>query len=289
MISMLGTLTSDLARTQLAAAEPIMVEGFGALGVVPPKYNPANDNRPGRMLKGASFYADDIEIPKLNVSDLPPTLPAAIEIHGAFELTPDSPTVEEFVESVFGKEAARGPFIQTFAGVFYPFSPSPEDIRIDDIAHGLANICRYSGACDKRYSVAEHSVHVAWWLYRHAGPQTALAGLLHDAPEALSGFGDVGRPVKVHVPVIKQIEDGIWRLAVAPAFGLPAELPRAVKEADDRIIGDEVANLKPMAWHARYDRPLGVTLQYWSPAEAEAKFLAAFEALSDEVRTLSDV
>lgn len=174
-----------------------------------------------------------------------------------------------------------GDFIQIWPDrKFYPFDPRPEDLTIEAIAHGLSNICRYSGAVERNYSVAEHSVLIARSLAATHAPDVALAGLLHDAPEALSGFGDVGRPVKSRAPIIGETEDNIYRLAVAPKFGLPPTIPDVVHEADTRITGDEVsANLAPMEWHAKYNNPLGVKLRYWSPEKAEIEFLATFDAL----------
>lgn len=177
----------------------------------------------------------------------------------------------------------NGSYISTYTGRFYPFSPRAEDVRIEDIAHGLANLCRYTGACIERYSVAEHSVHVAGWLYGHGfNAETVLVGLLHDSPEALSGFGDVARPAKMHAPIIKQTETNIWRKAVAPAFGLPIDIPVAVHEADNRIITDEMQQ-NMHECDPDYTEPLGVTMHYWSPAEAEAQFLGMFRKLTARV------
>lgn len=176
----------------------------------------------------------------------------------------------------------QGDFMQTFSGrKFWSMDPRPEDVSIEDIAHALSLQCRFAGHVYKFYSVAEHSVLMAWWLYRHAGAQTALAGLLHDASEAY--LVDVPRPVKPFLAGYKDAEAKV-QAVIMHKYGLPPELPRAVKEADDRIIGDELANLKPMEWHGRYRNPLGVRLQYWEPPRAEEKFLSAFRALSEEVR-----
>jgi hypothetical protein len=175
----------------------------------------------------------------------------------------------------------RGPFIQVYpARKFYPFDPRPEEVFIESIAHHLSNICRYSGAGERHFSVAEHSTLIARYLAARHAPEVALAGLLHDAPEALSGFGDVGRPVKGRAPIIGQTEDGIYRRAIAPRFGLPLDIPEEVHEADSCIIADEIAaNLAPMDWQARHDKPLGVKIRCWSPDKAEIEFLATFDAL----------
>ncbi len=169
-----------------------------------------------------------------------------------------------------------GPYISTFTGRFWMTDPRPEDFVIDDVAHGLANICRYTGACRRRLSVAEHSVHITRWVKQQGGStEEQLCALLHDAPEALSGFGDVSRPAKQLAPIIKATEESIWLKAVAPKFGLPFELPAIVHEADNRIIADEMAqNMREV--DQAYTEPLGIELEFWTPEEAEAAFLADF-------------
>lgn len=173
----------------------------------------------------------------------------------------------------------RGPYIGTLTGRFYPFDPKPEDVDIDHIAHSLAMSCRYTGACMRFYSTAEHSVHIAWWLLPRYGVMSALCGLLHDAPEALSGFGDTARPSKVKAPIIKQTEERIWFHAVSVAFGLPYEIPEEVHEADSRIIADEMRQNMREA-DPKYDNPLGVALRYWAPEEAKHQFLWMFRHLT---------
>lgn len=170
-----------------------------------------------------------------------------------------------------------GDFMQTFTGrKYWPMSPRPHEVYIEDIAHSLGLQCRYAGHCIKFYSVAEHSVLIARHLAATHAPEVALAGLLHDAPEAYCV--DIPRPLKPYLTNYRAIEQDNW-LAIAARFGLPPELPREVHEADNRIIADELVNLVPMPWHAKHDRPLGVKLRYWSPEEAELEFLATFDAL----------
>lgn len=172
----------------------------------------------------------------------------------------------------------RGPFVGTYTGRFYPFSPRASEVRIEDIAHGLAMSSRYGGAGKRYYSTAEHSVHIARWLLQHYGRRAALAGLLHDAPEALSGFGDVTRPVKDRVPLIGKVESEIWG-AVAAAFGLSPLMPEEVHEADSRIVADEMSQNHPEVDDA-YNDPLGVVLQFWTPEEAEDRFIETFIELT---------
>lgn len=171
----------------------------------------------------------------------------------------------------------QGDFMQTFTGrKFWPMAPHPGEVFIADIAHSLSLQCRYAGHCIQFYSVAEHSVLIARWLLDNHGPQVALWGLLHDAPEAY--VVDVPRPLKRHLVGYKAMEDKVMA-AISARYGLVPEMPAAVHEADGRIIADELVNLLPMAWQARHDDPLWVKLEYWSPAEAEKEFLAAFDAL----------
>ncbi|MBY5553696.1 hypothetical protein J0664_06210 [Rhizobium leguminosarum] len=248
--------------------QDLMVDGFGALPVVPPKYEPANDNVEGgkRYHSGGFVGGPTGEVPPIVKRDY--VLPRALH------------------EALMTRGHDRGPFIQIYpARKFYPFDPKPEEVFIESIAHGLANICRYSGAGERHFSVAEHSTLIARYLAARYAPEVALAGLLHDAPESLSGFGDVGRPVKGRAPIISETEDGIYRLAVAPRFGLPLDIPAEVHEADNRIIADEIAaNLAPMEWQSKYDRPLGVNIRCWSPEKAEIEFLATFDALTGRKR-----
>ena len=118
-------------------------------------------------------------------------------------------------------------------------SPSPLDIEIEDIAHGLARVTRWNGQTKGTYglSVAQHSLLVEEILSRNA-PQLAqkwrLAGLIHDAPEYV--IGDMITPFKAALgPLYRQIEARLQE-AVHIRFGLPAELPpgiiHSIKRAD---------------------------------------------------------
>ncbi|RVL38051.1 hypothetical protein CN148_11580 [Sinorhizobium meliloti] len=168
--------------------------------------------------------------------------------------------------------------MQTYTGrKFWPMDPQADEVFIEDIAHSLSLQCRYAGHCLRFYSVAEHSVHLARHL-RWQGVDVALWGLLHDASEAY--LVDVPRPVKPHLPGYKEAESKVMA-AVCERFGLSPTMPAAVHDADNRIIGDEIVNLAPMDWHARYDDPLGVNIRCWYPEQAKEEFLATFEALMD--------
>ena len=102
----------------------------------------------------------------------------------------------------------------------------PEEVRIDDIAHCLAHTCRFHGSTRHHYSVAQHSVYVAWLLRRESA-QTRLQALLHDASE--SYLPDLAPQVKRAIPGFRQLEAALWS-AVAQRFELPEAKPPLLKE-----------------------------------------------------------
>jgi hypothetical protein len=172
----------------------------------------------------------------------------------------------------------RGSWMQTFTGrQFYPLAPRPEDIEPADIGHALAMICRYGGHTTRFYSVAEHCV-----LMSHRVPtEDALWALLHDAAEAY--VGDMVRPLKHHMPAYRAVEERVLD-AIAERFGYVYNgLSANVKEADNRILLDERAALlapAPAPWGVEDMKPLGVAIEGWSPAHAEARYLARLEELT---------
>jgi 5'-deoxynucleotidase YfbR-like HD superfamily hydrolase len=110
--------------------------------------------------------------------------------------------------------------------------PTPVDIEIEDIAHGLAFVARWNGQTvgDHAYSVAEHSLLVETLfsrLYPSMPAKWRLAALIHDAPEYV--IGDMISPVKAAVgPDYATLDDRLTA-AIHVRFGLPAALPKTVK------------------------------------------------------------
>jgi uncharacterized protein len=117
--------------------------------------------------------------------------------------------------------------------------PSPLDIEIEDIAHGLARVARWNGQTkgDHAFSVAQHCVLVSR-LFAHANPwastQDVLAALLHDAPEYV--VGDMISPFKAALGVDYKAFENRLLSAIHLRFGLtptlPAEVVDAIKAAD---------------------------------------------------------
>lgn len=97
----------------------------------------------------------------------------------------------------------RGDWMQTYTGrKFWPFDPRVEDVSMLDVAHHLANTCRYSGAVLRFYSVAQHSVLMSH-LVESVDPSLGPHALLHDAHEAY--HGDRIRPIKRGLAMLSPI------------------------------------------------------------------------------------
>tara|TARA_B110000305_G_C19332786_1_gene584895 strand:- start:42 stop:632 length:591 start_codon:yes stop_codon:yes gene_type:complete len=117
--------------------------------------------------------------------------------------------------------------------------PTPVDIEVEDIAHGLAFVARWNGQTtgDFAYSVAEHSLLVEQIFLRllpKATPGQRLTALLHDAPEYV--IGDMISPVKSSVGPGYEELDKRLTAAIHVRFGLPAVTPirlkKQIKKAD---------------------------------------------------------
>lgn len=111
--------------------------------------------------------------------------------------------------------------------------PTPVDIEVEDIAHGLAFVARWNGQThgDYAYSVAEHSLLVETLFSRivpNAPAKWQLAALLHDAPEYV--IGDMISPVKAAIGPDYETLDHRLMSAVHIRFGLPAAIPIAIKK-----------------------------------------------------------
>lgn len=117
--------------------------------------------------------------------------------------------------NVFG---VIGNTLRTASGLTFDIAnPTPEMVRIEDIAHALSRICRFGGHVEVEwYSVAEHCLLCAELAHRDKlPPEAKLAVLLHDAAEAY--IGDVIKPLKVMLPEYDAIEAGV-EAAVAAAL-----------------------------------------------------------------------
>jgi hypothetical protein len=118
--------------------------------------------------------------------------------------------------------------------------PSPLDIEIEDIAHGLARVARWNGQTrgDHIFSVAQHTLLVEEVAHRRTGsidPRLRLAILLHDAPEYV--IGDMISPFKAVIGGAYRAVERRLLVAIHLRFALPSELPAeipAIIKAADR-------------------------------------------------------
>jgi len=166
-------------------------------------------------------------------------------------------------------EKRKGDWIQTYTGrVFWPLDPRPSEVHIADIAHALANQCRYAGHTLAFYSVAQHSVLVA----NHLPPELAKWGLLHDASEAY--LVDLPRPVKRIVQGYVEAEEQVMA-AIAMQLGLSWPMPELVHVADNEALATEKRDLMaPCEKHwACMPEPWPSPIYALGPNEAEIEFL----------------
>lgn len=175
----------------------------------------------------------------------------------------------------------KGDWIQTYSGVqFWPLDARPEEVRIEDIAHALSNLCRFGGHTNTFYSVAQHCCLVA----QHCPPEHRFAGLLHDATEAY--LVDVPSPIKQFLVGYKDIEAGLARV-IGERFGVCLEpLPPDVHEQDARALWTEKRDIKgpqPARWGIPEMEPYPTHIQTWTPAYAEKAFLRMFAGLRTSV------
>lgn len=172
--------------------------------------------------------------------------------------------------------------------------PTPMDIEIEDIAHGLAFVARWNGqtAGDFAYSVAEHSLLVEQ-IYGLQNPDAPikwrLAALLHDAPEYV--IGDMISPVKAAIgPDYGELDERLMA-AIHIRFGLPAQLPvrikQAIKKADKvsawleavQIAGFSKPEADKLFGRQNPDLIKGLELRLRPPVEARQDFTMRHEEL----------
>ena len=171
--------------------------------------------------------------------------------------------------------------------------PSPLDIEIDDVAHGLSRVARWNGQTSGNFalSVAQHSILVENIMHLNSSRlinQWRLASLLHDAPEYV--IGDMITPLKTALGAdYKLIEDKLQQ-AIHIRFGLPAILPEAIsksiKKADKMaawIEATQIAGFTNKEADKLFPKPRGtpkeISIIPKSPKKAKQAFIRRFVLL----------
>lgn len=173
-----------------------------------------------------------------------------------------------------------GYFMTTFTGrKVWPLQIKKDDIHILDIAHALANTCRYNGHTSPFYSVAEHCVLLA----RSKFPGMPKWKLMHDAAEAY--IGDMVWRMKKLFPKFTELEAQIDRV-IAERFDLPpyeGEIKDQVKIGDKEMLwweGNTLMLSTPGTYWTEMEKPkIKVEIRCWTPLIAEVEFISEFRRL----------
>ena len=200
-------------------------------------------------------------------------------------------TPEEFMligETIEFLRGGGSAVIHTFTGRTWNLvEPKPEDVCIEDLAHHLSLMCRFTGAVYRFYSIAEHSLRVC----DLCSPENKLWALLHDSSEFATA--DVNRPLKYSPGMLPyRLYEKKTQKAIMAHFGLPLDEPTEVKTADRIMAVTEARDLLPggshrEGWEAFQDiAPLPFTIVPMKPKYAEARFLERFEELTGGKRKL---
>jgi uncharacterized protein len=172
--------------------------------------------------------------------------------------------------------------------------PSPLDIEIEDIAHGLARVARWNGQTrgDHAFSVAQHCVLVEA-IFHHCNKKVSrahrLVALLHDAPEYV--IGDMISPFKAALGVDYKAFEHRLMAAIHIRFGLPPkasnETEVLIKEADKMaayLEATQLAGFSIPESEKFFGRPKGLSgafqeLEPLATNDAAAQYLSVFKKL----------
>jgi hypothetical protein len=172
--------------------------------------------------------------------------------------------------------------------------PSPLDIEIEDIAHGLARVARWNGQTtgENAFSVAQHSFvveEIAAHVRPGLEPRWRLAALLHDAPEYV--IGDMISPFKAALGLDYRTFEEKLETAINVRFGLPAHVPADIKaliKTADRACAFFEATQIAGFGHAESLRLFGappkdyrLVIEPMSASVAQARYLDRYQLLAE--------
>ena len=175
---------------------------------------------------------------------------------------------------VLDEAVRQNTYIRTYTGrQFFLMRPTAEMVSLDDVAHALARLCRYTGHCSAFYSVAQHSVLMSKLA---SSKEVAQWCLLHDAAEAY--VGDVSTPLKLLLPNYREIEKKIMGV-IAERFGLVPEKPEEMDHLDQVMLATEQRDLMPTRDGCPDVKPNSSPVQPWTVGTSETQFIFRFDEL----------
>lgn len=172
--------------------------------------------------------------------------------------------------------------------------PSPLDVELSDIAHGLARVARWNGQTRgiHAFSVAQHSLlveQVAALFLGKATPEERLYALLHDAPEYV--IGDMISPFKAVIGGAYKDVEARLQAAIHRRVGLAAETPqklkKIIKKADTTIAYFEAVELAGFSTDEAvkfFGRPSGISID-----DLELHPLPTMQIETDFLKRLQEV
>lgn len=178
--------------------------------------------------------------------------------------------------------------------------PSPFDIEVEDIAHGLARVARWNGQTigEHAFSVAQHSVvveEIVAHIRPDIDPKWRLAALLHDASEYV--IGDMISPFKAALGVSYKDFEARLEHAIHVRFGLPAKTPlaikRLIKEADKACAWFEATQLagfseaEALGFFGAPPQGYDLTIKPLPASQAQTLYLERYRVLGQAVGILS--
>jgi 5'-deoxynucleotidase YfbR-like HD superfamily hydrolase len=187
------------------------------------------------------------------------------------------------------RKSKKSDWIETQSGQkVWVIEPTPDTIRIDDIAHALSLLCRFNGHCKRLYTVGEHLLLCDKIYRRRFGknPLERLQLLLHDSPEAY--LGDVTRPLKAAMPQYKLWESQMEK-TIYQALNIPPptkETTLRIKQVDDIALLTERRDLLSKSGHTWTikGKPDPKPIKRRKPKATKKQFLKLFYKLLNQLK-----
>lgn len=210
------------------------------------------------------------------IADLPATNPIC-PLRDGFDKETELPELVLVTNDVHPLRQLDG-FINTFTGTKINLTnPDPSQIRIEDIAKGLAYKGHFGGQTPNYFSIAQHCVLVCELMPTitlQENPELMMVALLHDASEAY--IGDMVKPLKIHLPNFQKVENRLQEV-IFESFGLDIEMISEIKPYDLRAQDYEY-----LTFYKGENR----ISKYLNPEEAYNNFMDWYRLLIKEMVSL---